>query len=318
MKIYVKDKSGEGRKTDSLEGLALDACALLWLDAMNPSDEQLAELGVFFRAHPLTLDIRKTASPLPKLQEFDDYLFIIWDFLRDNPTTETLETATLFALMGSNFLVTIHLEEMPELDSIFERLVKDPSLYRDHPASLLYAILEAAVDEYFPLVENLTDGIDSYMESLLSERGLGDLKTILTLKHRNMALRRLIAAHRDIIIKLARRDMPLIPDELSLYLIDIYDHLAKIASEVDNNTDLISSSLDIHLSTVSNRLNVTMKRLTAVATLFMPATFLVGLYGMNFAHMPELGWRFGYIFFWILLAVVTTLMMVIAKKQQWF
>jgi magnesium transporter len=206
----------------------------------------------------------------------------------------------------------------PELDRVLENLEKEPSLYKEHPAPVIYSILDTAVDEYFPLVEDMTEKIDTYMENLLVDQGVGDLKTILAIKHRNMAARRMIAAHRDVVMQLARRDIPFIPEDLSVYIIDVYDHLVRIGAEVENNSDLISSSLDIHLNAVSNRLNVTMKRLTTIATIFMPLTFLVGLYGMNFRHMPELTWRYGYLLAWIALIIITIVMIIIAKVKDWF
>jgi magnesium transporter len=132
-----------------------------------------------------------------------------------------------------------------------------------------------------------------------------------------MSVRRLAASHRDVVMKLSRRDTPFIPDDLVVYLLDVYDHLTRISSDVDNNSDLISSALDIHLNEVSNRMNVTMKRLTAVATIFMPLTFIVGLYGMNF-RVPEYRWFYGYLYVWILMIVVSVVMIIIAKKSDWF
>lgn len=318
VRIYLQDKAGEIRKPASLQEVKVPECKLLWVDLQKPSGEELELIGHFFDMHPVALTECQKADTLPKVQEFENHLFIIWDFLRDDPSTEKLETTGLCMFLGANYLLTVHQKAAPELDRVLDNLEKEPSLYKEHPAPVLYSILDTAVDEYFPLVEDLTEKIDTYMENLLLDQGVGDLKTILTIKHRNMAARRMIAAHRDVVMKLARRDIPFIPEDLSVYIMDVYDHLFRIGSEVENNSDLISSSLDIHLNAVSNRLNVTMKRLTTIALVFMPLTFLVGLYGMNFRHMPELGWHYGYLMVWIILLVIAVVMIIIAKVKGWF
>jgi len=318
MRVYLQDKAGEVKKPASLQEVKLPDCMLLWVDVQEPSAEELALIGRFFEIHPVALEECQKEATLPKVQEFANHLFIIWHFLRDNPSTEKLETTALCMFLGENYLLTIHREAAPELDRILENLEKEPSLYKGHPAPVLYSILDTAVDAYFPMVEDLTEKIDTYMESLLMDQGIGDLKTILTIKHRNMAARRMVAAHRDVVMKLARRDIPFIPEDLSVYILDVYDHLVRIGTEVDNNSDLISSSLDIHLNAVSNRLNVTMKRLATIALVFMPLTFLVGLYGMNFRHMPELNWQYGYLVVWIVLLIIAVVMIVIAKVKDWF
>ncbi|MBK5093909.1 MAG: magnesium/cobalt transporter CorA [Actinobacteria bacterium] len=318
MRIYLQDKTGVVIEPASLQEVGLPECKLLWVDLEKPSSEELALIGRFFDIHPVALEECQKEETLPKVQEFANHLFIIWDFLRDDPSTEKLETSSLCMFLGANYLVTIHKEPAPEFDRVLDNLEKEPSLYKEHPAPVLYSILDTAVDEYFPLVEDLTEKIDTYMESLLLDQGVGDLKTILTIKHRNMAARRMITAHRDVVMKLARRDIPFIPEGLSVYIMDVYDHLVRIGTEVENNSDLISSSLDIHLNAVSNRLNVTMKRLTTIALVFMPLTFLVGLYGMNFRHMPEIGWRYGYLLVWIMLLVIAIVMIIIARVKDWF
>jgi magnesium transporter len=318
MRIYLQDKAGEVRAPASLKEVELPECRLLWVDVQNPSAEELSLVGRFFDIHPVALDECQKVVTLPKVQEFANHLFIIWHFLRDDPSTEKLETTALCMFLGENYLLTVHAEASPELDRVLENLKKEPSLYKEHPAPVLYSILDTAVDEYFPMVEDLTEQIDTYMEDLLVDQSVGDLKTILMIKHRNMAARRMIAAHRDVVMKLARRDIPFIPEDLSIYIIDVYDHLVRIGTEVDNNSDLISSSLDIHLNMVSNRLNVTMKRLAGIALIFLPLTFLVGLYGMNFRHMPELTWQYGYLLAWIVLLLIAAVMIIIAKVKGWF
>jgi len=317
MKIYILDRKGSSKEVDSLDGVELADNKLAWLDTQDPTDEERRRLQDFFGIHPLALAVSHKVEDVPRVQEFEGHILVIWSFLRGKPSSEKIETASLYMILGANYLVTIHMEDIPELDTVFQKTKEGAILRHEHPAFFLYTIMNLAVEEFFPLVEELEEKIDAYMENLLSDQKGGDLNTVMALKHRNMAVRRTVFALRDVVMRLASRDLPYIPDELSVYLMDVYERLARLSMEVDNNSDLISSSLDIHLSAVSNRLNVTMKRLTAVATFFMPATFLAGVYGMNFVHLPEVHWYYGYLFFWVLIIVITVAMAVIARKQNW-
>ncbi len=317
MGIMVIDNEGRPGPCASLDECKAGEYKLLWMDLEGPSSRELEDARTEFGLHPVVFSQFEAAPPVPKMQEFDGYLYIVWGFLRDRPDGERLEVEGLHVVLGRDYLLTAHRGGLEELGRLPERIRSNPARY-DHPAGLLYGILEPAVDAYFPMVDALTERIDEYAEELVSDDNVGDLSVILDLKHHNMAYRRAVYAHRDVLIKLSRRDIDLIPDRWDVYLIDIYDRMAKVAAEVEYNSEQISSALDIHMSAVSNRLNKTMKRLTAVATFFMPATFLVGLYGMNFQSMPEFAWRYGYIFFWAVLVVATAAMIWIGKKEDWF
>jgi magnesium transporter len=318
MKVYLIDKQGIPRQADNLEGVVLADCKLIWVDLKDPSLEERKYLRDFFDLHPLTAETPLEAEAVPRVVEFRGHIFMIWSLLRDRPETEKVEITSLYMILGDNYLITAHIEDVHEIDTMFKKLQDEEKPRRDHPALFLYTIMNVSVEEWFPMVESLKDDIDTYMEEMLADDKSGDISTVMALKHKNMAVRRTLSALRDVVMRLARRDLETVPDELIVYLMDIYDRLTRLYLEVDNNSDLISSSLDIHLSVVSNRLNVTMKRLTAVATFFMPATFLAGVYGMNFIHMPEYKWYFGYLFFWIAIIVVTMVMFLIARRQDWF
>ncbi len=312
MRIYLEDCDGTAHESDSLEGVTLADCQQLWVDSVSPTPAELEELASFFSLHPVAIDSYLEADELPRMTEFPEHLFVVWHFLRDDPATEVVEAVGVFAFLGDNFLLTLHHQDCDEIDGIYQKLRQDPEIYRHRPAVLLYSILDTGVDEYFPIVEDLTNRIDAFQEEVLSSGSTGDIRVIMALKHRNMALRRNASAHRDVVLKLSRRDTPYVPEDLSLYLLDVFDHLVRIGSEVDNNSDLITSSLDIHLSMVSNRLNEVMKKFTIVATIFLPLTFLAGVWGMNFRRMPELYWEHGYVFAWATLLVAAIVMTIIA------
>jgi len=318
MQVYVIDGEGKAGLADSLEGVSLSGSRLVWADVMDPSLEERKRLRDFFDLHPLTAETPLERETVPRVVEFSGHILVVWNMLRDVRETEELEISSLYMILGDNYLISAHVEDIHEIDTMFKKLRGDDEPRHDHPAFFLYSVMNISVEEWFPMVEGLKDDIDTFMEDMLSDAGSGEVTTLIALKHKNMAVRRTLSALRDVVMRLARRDLAAVPSEFNVYLMDIYDRLTRLYLEVDNNSDLISSSLDIHLSVVSNRLNVTMKRLTAVATFFMPATFLAGVYGMNFIHMPEYKWYFGYLYFWIAIVVITVVMFFVARRQDWF
>jgi magnesium transporter len=329
MRILVVNQAGRSAEVLSLEEAAPGSYRLLWVDQEGAAGFDPGPLRESFGLHPLVFSSAGAGTPLPRLQEFDDYIYMVWHFLGESSPAGEPEPRPLYLVMGRDFLLTLHQGVLEELDLLQERLLAAPERF-PHPAALLYQLLESAVDGCYPAVEALTESIDDYMDRLVSEgsgkagkgsKGLGDgedLSPILALKHRNMAFRRVLYAHRDMVLKLSRHEQELVPAEWVVYMVEVYDRLARLAAEVEYNGEQIATALDIHLNAVSNLLNRTMKRLTAVATFFMPATFLVGLYGMNFEAMPEYAWRYGYLFFWALLVVLTVAMVWLGRRQDWY
>jgi magnesium transporter len=307
VRIYVEKNDGSVARPSAIDEVDLADAKVVWIDLEGPTDDEMQKASALVGAHPVALEYCKRMDPLPKVQEFPSNLFVSWCFISKRQEAGELSTDTVCMFLGTNFLLSIHGRPLAALDDIWDRLMKDKSLYKDETATILYAILDNAVDEYFPYIEKITDDIDDYQDKLLSGDDTGDFETILALKHKNMQARRMVAAHRDVILKLQRRDMPFIPEELSVYILDVYDLLVRAATEVDSNADLITASMDIDLNMISNRLNVVMKKLTIVATIFLPLTFIVGVYGMNFKNMPELGWRYGYLLAWAVLFVIAVL-----------
>ncbi len=315
MRVYLEKADGGITTTSSLDGVALTDAKLLWIDSLAPSDDEISRIGELIGTHPLELEYCRRPDGKPKLQEFPNHLFISWEFLCDSPETDVIETTPVFLFLGANFLVTVHRDKLSDIDNVWDKPRGGPELHKHNPALVLYAILNSAVDDYFPIIEEITNNIDMYQDMLMSGEVAGDLQVIMSQKHRNMAMRRLVMAHRDVILKLGRRDTPFVPEHLTLYILDIYDLLIRVASEVETNADLITASMDIHLNVVSNRLNKIMKKLTIISTIFLPLTFLVGLYGMNFKYMPELSWKYGYLMAWVAFLIIAVVTYFLAR---WF
>lgn len=318
MEIIVEREDGTIEEGDSLEHLEPSRCRLVWVDLEKPSSQELEDVGEFFKVHPVVTRNWKQLSASPQLQEYDEALFIVWDFLRDNPKTDKLESVSVGIVIGSNFIITVCHDKVEEISRILEKFSKNPSFYKSNPVVILHTIMDSAVDAYFPLVEQITENIERETDQLISGSTGGELERLLALRHRNIAARRAVSSHRDITLKLLRRDLPAIQEELAVYFVDILDHLGSLLLEIDNNAEFVSSSLEIHQNAVSNKLNSTMKRLTTIATIFMPLTFITGIYGMNFEFMPELSWEYGYLATWLVIVAITVVMVIVAIKKDWF
>lgn len=309
MRIFTLDAEGRRGSPGSLDGVELEGLKVIWID-LESSDKVGLErasglLGVDTATH------REPASQLPSsnVQAYEDrYLFVRWNDAR--LSDETVTTPYVRIYIGQKFLLTVHSKKFPRFEKLFDDLVDNAVPAVADPARIVFYILDCQVDDYFSLIETIANHIES---RLITEKGKDYLATFKLLKQQNRTMRRAVATNRDVLSKLMRRGdvEAFIPADVSRDLNYVYDHLVTVYSEAESNSELITDSLDIHL-------NVTMKRLTTIATIFMPLTFLVGLYGMNFRHMPELTWRYGYLMAWIALVVIAVVMIVVARKKDWF
>lgn len=244
--------------------------------------------------HELAVEDALSDQERPTLQEFGDHIFVAASKVLLNPgKPEDYIEVGMF--LGKSALVTVVAHPLPFLHDWFERFEKKPHPPQEAAAFLLHSIIDNIVDEYFAAIDALEDEVDSLGDEIYA----GDTRRIggiLLLKKRLLDLRRHISPTRDILNGLLRHDLALIPDSARLYFQDIYDHTLRIAEIADVNRDTLTSLLDVHLSTVSNNLNDVMKKMTVISTVLMSAALIAGVYGMNFRHMPELEWPFGYLF----------------------
>lgn len=310
MRVYVRDSGGNESTPQTLDGLDPQSAKVLWVDVERSEQQDVESAREYFGIDPMAIDRPPAALPSSNVQAYDDYLFIRWTYLLPEKA-ESIESAQMQLYLGKNFLLTVHEAAAEGLHGIFEEIGPGGQPASANPAEILFRILDDQVDGYFELVDGLTNVIEAELLTEKSQKSY--VPTFKSLKQENMTVRRTVASNRDVLSKLMRRGdvEAFIPAEVLRDLNYVYDHLVTIYSEAENNSELITDSLDIHL-------NVTMKRLTTIATIFMPLTFLVGLYGMNFRHMPELTWKYGYLLAWIVLLVIAVGMIIIAKKKDWF
>lgn len=257
---------------------------LLWVDFEGtPPDADEVLLRDIFHFHPLAIDDALQESHLPKLDEWDDFLYIVFQGVLFNRDSDDLvETLELDIFLGSNYMVTHHDQPISQLTLIREIIQKDERIPRRGIDYLLYRLLDEIVGSYMPLVESLDLEIDRIEEQLFNSPTQQALEDLFTLKRAILQLRRMVGPQREVLNKLARDEFVVIDSKSRIYFRDIYDHLVRLYDICETLRDLVSGSLDTYLSVVNNRMNDIVKTLTIITTIFMPLTFITGFFGMNF------------------------------------
>ncbi len=288
----------------------------LWIDLCAHDATATGSLLVDeFGFHSLAVEDALSPYERPTLQEYEDTFFLTAHAIEQRDGVETYHEIAFFA--GEHFLATVHTEPIALLQHCFERWQKQSLKGGKTTAHLLHFLLDAIVDEYFPLGDTLEEKVDELEDAIFAGDGRVQVADILGVKRRLLELRQHITPLRDILNALLRRDVELIPDEVVPYLQDVYDHTLRITELVDVNRDIIAGVLDAHLSVVSNRLNEVMRILTVISTILMSAALIAGIYGMNFTHMPELQWRAGYPFAGALMVLTGIVEWYIFRRKGW-
>jgi magnesium transporter len=290
---------------------------LLWVSLEDTAEPEInSVLHDIFHFHPLAIeDCLSTGYQTPKIDDFGTYIFMITHAVGPAPDFETIE---LNAFLGEKFLVTSYLgSRMSPIAATWKHLLRDERMANHGADFLLHGILDILVDEVTPLIDEIDEEIEILEDEVLGKPRPPVLQRILSLKHRIMALRRIIGPQREVMNRLSRDDFPQISPQSRIYYRDIYDHLVRIQDMTESIRDLISGSLDIYLSATSNRLNEVMKALTIVSTIFLPLSFVAGVYGMNFQFMPELSWKYGYLAIWGVFILIVSGMLAFFRKRGW-
>lgn len=292
----------------------------LWVDIDSADVHQHTLLEKVFRFHPLAIEDTLSPGTRVKLEEYDRYLFVVVSGIRfDRGTTDPydLETFNLYFFLGRHFLVTVHAVESASCDSTRDRLMRNPDLLGRGPEMTMHAIIDQAVDAYFPMVEQLNEHVDRLERQLFDAFDEGLIHEIFKAKRSAHALRRHTGPLREVLNVLSNRPSVYLRPETQLYFRDIYDHTIRINESVDTTRDLLSGVLETYLSQTSNRMNRVMKQLSIVATLALPLIVVGGIYGMNFSQMPLTHHPLG--FYWALgtMFAVTAVMLWWLRSNKW-
>ena len=281
--------------------------------------EVVAKIGQLFGIHPLIQEDISHAGQRPKLEDMGDHAYIVIKMLEATETDREVDWEQLSMIIGPNFLITFQEREGDIFDPIRERIKLDKGKIRKSgPDYLAYALMDLVVDHYFVVLERIGDKIVDIEDELVDHADTAILSKINRLKRATLTMRRSVWPLREVISSLQRGQSELIKEGTLPYLKDVYDHTIQIVDTVETFRDMLSGMIEIYMSILSNRMNEVMKVLTMIATVFIPLTFLVGVYGMNFQFMPELHWKYGYPVTWIVMLVAAYIMVYYFRKKKWF
>lgn len=300
----------------------LKANSLVWVDMLDPSPEEEALiLGSWFPVHELVRsDIRRArrATPEdqvhhPKVEDYQGYLFVIVHALRP----EENQDVQLNIVIGANLLITHHILRLDAIEDLASACERSSRVFRRGPDYLLHLMLDSMVAGYLPLVAEMEDKLYALEESTLANPSQECLHEILDMKRRIQAMRRVVVYTREIVNRLARGDFELISRDESFYYRNVYDHLIRVADQLEAARELAMSLMEVYFSATASRLNQVIKVLTVISTIFLPLTFICSVYGMNFDFMPELRWKYGYAMVWGVIIIVAGSMAVLFRKRGW-
>jgi magnesium transporter len=298
--------------------LLADARSTLWLDLQSPDEAEIAVLRDQFGFHPLAIEDAIRAHERPKVDAYDSYYFLVFYAAAYDAAADHVLLAAMNIFVGANYLVTVHDRPIPQINETFTRWQAPNSPLGNKVSALVYALLDALVDAYFPVLDQIADHVEDMEDAIFIHFSEQTIETIFALKKDLIALRRTVAPARDVMNVLLRREVPIFRSKDMIYLQDVYDHLVRVTDTIDTYRDLLSNALDSYLSLQSNQLNQVMKILTLGSILLMSASLVAGIYGMNFVFMPELRQPWGYPAALALMAVISAALIVVFRRRRWW
>lgn len=291
-----------------------------WINIDGLHDTKLIEhIGENYNLHPLIQEDIVNTTQRSKVEEYDDMLFTVIKEVTFNERLKQINVEQICFVLGKDFLLSFQEEEGDCYDIVRERILNNKGKIRGMKSDyLLYRLLDATVDSHFNTLEVIGDFISELEAEILENPNKVSLSNIHQLKRELILLRKNLWPLREVVNKFVRDEHPLISKGVRLYFRDVYDHTIQIIDTLETYRDMVSTLEELYLSILSNKMNEVMKVLTIIATLFIPLTFIVGVYGMNFEFMPELGWKYSYPILWIIMLTIIAGMIYYFKKRKWF
>ena len=267
----------------------------VWVALHDPTAAELGELQQAFALHPLAVEDAQAGHERPKIEEYGDSLFAVLHMVERNNSGE-FRIGELAVFAGTNYVLSVRSNAEKGFEEVRARSEWEPELLRGGPGYILYALMDAVVDRYFPLLELLEDELDSIEARIFDPKGVPreNIEALYALKQRLMSLKHAVGPLVEGLSNLSGARVPRLCAGLSVYFRDVYDHLRRLDQTADSIRDTVATAISVNLSMVTLQENETMKRLAAYAALLAIPTMIAGIYGMNFEHMPELKWRYGY------------------------
>ncbi len=296
-----------------------DEPATSWINIDGVHDIGVIEkLGQHFLIHPLILEDIVNTAQRPKLEEFDDYLYLVLKMLTWDDVAGRVRAEQVSLVLGHHFLISFQEAEGDVFEPVRKRIRAGRGRIRGSGSDYLaYALIDSIVDHYFIVLEHLGEKIESLEAQLYEDGGDDPLNAIYRLKQEMIYLRKQIGPLRETLNLLHKTENPLVQEKNRVFYADVYDHLVQGIEVIESLRDVLSGLQDLYISLTGQRMNEVMKVLTIIATIFIPITFVAGIYGMNFEVMPELKWRGGYLMVWAIFGVIAAAMLVYFKRRKW-
>lgn len=285
-----------------------------WMDFINPTQEEISLLDSYFHFHQLSIEDCVFSLNSPKLDYYDNYIFFIINALNK----DTLDPVEVSLFVGKNYIVSYHSDQLNELDEAFERSKANEKNWDKGPSYIVHQILDKIVDYFFPAINKIEDKLNE-IENNVKRKPIHNLMDeIFEIRSDLLKLRRIVNSMRDLLYRILNSERLIGFHEHKLYFSDIHDHLIKLSDMVASNREMTSDIRDNYLSMNSTRMNKNMMVLTVITSIFIPLTFIVGVYGMNFQNMPELSSKYGYFVVLLIMAVIAAEMVLWFKRKGWF
>lgn len=287
------------------------------IDGLHEVD-LIQKMGTHFNVHPLTLEDIVNTGQRPKVEDFEDYIYLVFKMLKFEETTGHITSEQVSLIVGPHYVLSFQEAEGDVFSSVRQRIRQARGRIRSAgPDYLAYALIDAAVDHYFLILEKIGERIEHLEEQLHVQATPEILQAIYDLKRELIYFRKQVWPVREVLNAWQKTESALVQEANKIFLRDVYDHTIQVIDTIESFRDIISGVMDLYMSTVSNKMNEVMKVLTIIATIFIPLTFVAGIYGMNFKFMPELEWRWSYPLLWAFLFLIFSGMVVYFKRKKW-
>lgn len=320
--IFDYDESYyEERSADTIEECFSfrDKPSITWINIDGIEEiEVIQKVQSHFNIHPLVLEDIVNTEQRPKVEDHGEYIYMILKMLYFDPETAEIKSEQVSLIMGSNYVISFQETKGDVFDPIRDRIRHLKGRVRKASADYLaYALIDSIVDHYFVILELLDEQLEHLEDEIAENPHTETTSEIHQLKREMIFLKKQVWPLRELINGLIKSESPLIKKDTRVYLQDLYDHAVQVIDTIESFRDILGGLHDIYLTTISNKLNDVMRVLTVISTIFMPLTFIVGVYGMNFKHMPELEWHWGYPSLWLIMIAIVLSMVLFFKKNKW-
>lgn len=315
---YLPDKG-----VDVIDGIAdfdsliADENAIIWVDLCKPTDEESYVLTHDFKFHPLAIEDVISEKPRTKIDDYGRYLFMVFQIVDYVGKDEGLKIGEIDLFLSKNTLVTVHYDQHRIFDYLYHRAARDERLVGRGADFLFHAVVDTIVDNFNTTLDILEFDVDQVEDDVLGEADEDTIRSIFTLRRDIVHLKRIVLPQKEALNRLSKEQFSLISKTASVYFSDVFDHLVRINDITDFHREILNSSLEVYYSSISTKTNEVIKFLTIFTVLFIPPTFLVGLWGMNFKYMPELDTRYGYFIALGVMFIISFALLGFFRKKKW-